>query len=193
MILRFHWTQEWHSTLKRMAIGAALALEMPKFRQLADGYELNGHISKVMRYAIDPDDLDDQQILEHFKQLLSSAWASGQYITPEMIADEHTIPMEARPFQSLASGRTKSVGCGVISCRNHVGERVEYVRVYVCMFNGRMTVKDKYETMRPLYRYDGMETNREGTENVEFDHIPVADSGLMHFIGRRNENRKIRV
>lgn len=180
--------QLWHDTLERMAIGSALAFEFPKFRLLKNGYEINGHVSKVVRYTTEPTQTDDHDhMLDEFKHLLTSSWATGIHIEDAMIEDEYKIPIEAQPFQSLASGRTKSFGCGMAKCKDNVNDQTEYIRIYACIFNGRMTIKDEYDTIRPLYRYDGLNSSQKGVDQIEADHIPIADSTLQSFIsGRRH-------
>lgn len=181
--------QLWHGTLERMAIGAALAFEFPKFRLLENGYEINGHVSKVVRYTTEPTQNDDHdRMLDEFKQLLTSSWATGIDIESAMIEDEYKIPTAAQPFQSLASGRTKSFGCGMVTCKDNINGQIEYIRVYACIFNGRMTIKDEYDTKRPLYMYDGFNASQKGVDHIETDHIPIADSNLHSFINGRQTN-----
>lgn len=163
-----------------MAVGAGIAMEIPKFRKVADGYEINGHITKVIRSSVQPTyDNYNQQMLEELDDLFTSSWLTGKHITEDMIKDEYKIPNEVRPFQSLASARTKSVGCTMVRCTNNLNGVMEYIRVYVCMFNGRMIVKDKYHTRRPLYMYEGRA--KKGVDAIDFDPILMYDSKLASF------------
>lgn len=170
-----------------MAVGAALAMEIPMFRQTTDGYEINGHISKVIRSTVQPSHDDDhQQMIDELKYLFISSWSTGKHITDDMIKDEYKIPFSARPFQSLVSSRTKSFGCSMVRCTNMVNGEMEYVRIYVCMFNGRMIVKDKYDTVRPLYKYKGLDTYGMGMDKIDDDPILMYDSKLLSFMEGRH-------